>query len=139
LHIGGLDDLNVVRFHARERQPKTDEMYRWTQGVSYVLLQGLDAGAEQVTVWMSNGGRPRTLPPATVEVSLADRVLGTATPIDAVQPFVFPLPSDLVRALAAAGDPVRLRLRVPTWNPGEALRVPDTRDLGVMVTRVEVR
>jgi hypothetical protein len=43
-----------------------------------------------------------------------------------------------VARLAAMADPVRLRLRVPTWNPATLLGANDTRDLGVIVTRVQV-
>jgi hypothetical protein len=87
---------------------------------------------------MSNGGRPATAPPATVEVALDDRVIGTATPRDAIEPFTFALPADLAAEAAARPTPARLRLRVPTWNPKALLGVEDTRDLGVIVTRVVV-
>jgi hypothetical protein len=139
LSIGSLDDLNVVRFHAREVHGQTGVAYRWSRGQSYVLLAGLSPEARQVTVWMSSGGRPAVAPPATVEVSLAEVRLGSATPRDAVEPFSFDLPPDLVRRLASDRDPVRLQLRVPTWNPAELVGGPDRRDLGVIVSRVEVR
>jgi hypothetical protein len=87
---------------------------------------------------MSNGGRPRTAAPATVEVAFGEQVIGTATVDDGVRPYTFRIPSDLAAGAAVATDPVRLRLQVPTWNPAQQLGVNDNRDLGVMVTRVEM-
>jgi 4-amino-4-deoxy-L-arabinose transferase-like glycosyltransferase len=139
LQIGGLDDLNVVRFHARERRGDTGLVFRWSGAQSFVVLTGLSASASEVTIWMSSGGRPPQAPAPVVEVALDDTVLGSATPVDPVQPYRFAIPPDLARRLAARADPVRLRLRVPTWNPQALLGVNDTRDLGVIVTRVEVR
>jgi 4-amino-4-deoxy-L-arabinose transferase-like glycosyltransferase len=138
LQIGGADDLNVVRFHARERNDADGLVYRWTGPQSFILLGALHPAARDLTVWMSHGGRPASAPPAVVEVALDDEVLGTVTVTGVVQPFTFALPTALVERLAQAQDPVRLRLRVPTWNPAAALGVPDTRDLGVLVTRVQV-
>jgi hypothetical protein len=136
--VGTLDDLNVVRFYAKERRPDTGEPFRWSGRQSFVLLVGIKAAARRVTVWMSDGGRPATAPPAIVEVALDDRVIGTATPRDAIEPFTFALPPDLAAEAAARPTPARLRLRVPTWNPKALLGVEDTRDLGVIVTRVVV-
>ena len=139
LTIGTGDDLHVVRFHAKELRANPRTAYRWTRDVSYVMLLGMAAEAREVTVWMSSGGRPSSQPPPHVEVSIEERVLGTATPIDDVKPYTFAIPPDTAASAAAQDDPVRLRLRVPTWNPGTALGGVDRRDLGVMVTRVEVR
>ena len=41
--------------------------------------------------------------------------------------------------VASAGDPVRLKIATPVWNPSRALGTGDDRDLGVMVDRVAVR
>jgi hypothetical protein len=139
LTIGMGDDLHVVRFHAKEVRPGAGFAYRWTRDVSYVMLLGMGADARQVTVWMSTGGRPSSEAPPRVEVSLEERVLGTATPVDDVRPYTFEIPADAAASAAARDDPVRLRLRVPTWNPSVALDAPDSRDLGVIVTGVEVR
>lgn len=138
LRIGSIDDLNVVRFYAKETRPDTGTDFRWTRNVSYVLLVGVAPTASTVTVWLSNGGRPAQAPPATVEVSFGDTVLGTATPTDAIEPYTFALPTANVLQAAEVADPVRLRFRVPTWNPGTLLGAPDTRDLGVLLTRVQV-
>ena len=139
LAIGTLDDLNVVRFHARETRGDTGVAFRWSRGLSYVLLMGVPPDARHLTVWMSNGGRPAEAPPAQVELSIGDDIIGTAAPRDAIEPHHFDLPASVVHDRTASGDPVRLQLRVPTWNPGQLLGANDTRDLGVIVTRVEVR
>ncbi len=137
--VGGLDDLDVVRFHARERRGDTGMTFRWTRGQSFVLLLGITRETRQIIVWMSNGGRPPQAPVPTVEVAFDGQVLGTATPVDEVRPYTFALPPELAARAAAARDPARLRLRVPTWNPSALLGLTDTRDLGVIVTRVEAR
>ena len=85
-----------------------------------------------------SGGRPASVAAPIVEVALDDEVIGTATPIDEVRPYTLAIPPALAARLAAKTESVRLRLRVPTWNPGAVLGVNDTRDLGVIVTRVEV-
>jgi hypothetical protein len=139
LTIGAGDDLNVVRFHAREQRTDTGMVFRWTREQSFILLLGIAPDASELTLWLSNGGRPPTVPPATVELAWGDRMLGTVTPEDAVRPYRFELPRDLVAEAAASPDPIRLRVRVPTWRPSAVLGVNDTRDLGVMVTRVTVR
>lgn len=139
LVIGGLDDLNVVRFHAREKQPDSGLTYRWTHAQSFVLLNGIQPTARTLTIWMSNGGRPGAAPPPTVTLDIDDAPLGTATPIDGVQPYTFAIPASVAERAAARQDPIRLRLRVPTWKPAELVGGNDTRDLGVIVTRVTVR
>jgi hypothetical protein len=135
--IGEDDDLNVVRFHARERQG--DMPYRWTGPQSFILLLGIPAEARRISLWMSNGGRPSTAGPATVEIALDEDVLGSVTVTRQVVEYTVDLPPVLAARAAASDDPSRLRLRVSPWVPAEALGGSDTRQLGVMVTRVEVR
>lgn len=138
LQIGAADDLYVVRFHARERDGTDGRAYRWTGPQSFILLMGLQPEARHLIVWMSDGGRPASAPPATVHVALDDEEIGAVTVGPTLAPYAFDLPPDLATRLSARQDPVRLRLRVPTWNPHDALGLPDTRDLGVMVGRVQV-
>jgi hypothetical protein len=139
VRIGVLDDLDVLRFHARETRGDTGETFRWTTGQSFVLLLGIPTDATTLTIWMSNGGRPAAAPPATVEAAFDDDTIGTATPDDQIRPYTFHLAPALVSRVAGRPDPVRLRLRVPTWNPAATIGGGDTRDLGVIVTRVDVR
>jgi hypothetical protein len=65
--------------------------------------------------------------------------LGTVTVGNAVLPYTFDIPPDVAREAAASPDPVRLSLRVPTWNPAEMGAGTDTRDLGVQITRAQVQ
>jgi hypothetical protein len=138
LQIGMLDDLYVVRFHAKEQ--RGDGLnFRWTTNQSYVVIPNFGPAARSVTVWLSNGGRPPTQAPPEVTVLLDDQVLGAATPVDRVDAYTFAIPPAVAEAAAAKEEPPRLMFRVPTWNPHAALGVPDVRNLGVMVTKVEVR
>jgi hypothetical protein len=135
--IGKDDDLNVVRFHARERQ--SDMEYRWSGPQSFILLLGIPADARQIGLWMSNGGRPPQSPPATVEIALDDEILGTVTVGRELAQYNIDLPPELAARAAARDDPARLRLRVTPWVPAKTIGGSDTRQLGVMVTRVDVR
>jgi hypothetical protein len=139
LQIGGLDDLNVVRFHAREQRADSGMKYRWSAGQSFVILVGLPTTAHEIVVWMGSGGRPPQAPSPVVRFALGDQEIGEATPVDEVRPYTLALPPGLAGQLAAKGDSTRLRLRVATWSPRDWLGVNDTRDLGVVVTRVQVR
>jgi hypothetical protein len=138
LHIGGQDDLNVVRFHARERD-ENGGSFRWSGGQSFVVLLGVPSTAREIVVWMGHGGRPASAPAPLVEVAFGEAVLGTATAGREMAPHVFRLPPALAERAADSNDPIRLRLRVPTWVPAELIGGVDTRDLGVMVARVQVR
>jgi len=138
LDIGIRDDLNVVRFHAKERH-EDGETFRWSGPLSYVLLQGIGPDARAVTIWMSDGGRPPHAAVPEVEVTLEGRVLGRAIPGDGLQAYAFAIPPDLASAIGTSADPARLELRVQTWNPSALLGVNDTRDLGVLVSRVDVQ
>jgi hypothetical protein len=88
---------------------------------------------------MGTGGRPAQAPTAEVEVSVDGHVLGTVVPVDDVRPYAFAVPPAISAALAREESAVRLRLRVPAWKPSAVLGTPDDRELGVIVTRVEVR
>lgn len=134
VQLGAFDDLNVVRFHARERRGDLD--FRWSGVQSFVVLPRLDPATRELTIWMGNGGRPAAAPPADVEVALDNEVIGSVTVGDNIEAFSFALPAPLVERLASTGDPAWVRLRVATWQPAAFLGGGDTRDLGVMVTRV---
>jgi hypothetical protein len=137
--IGRNDDLALVRFHARERLDGTGTPFRWTGAQSFIFLVGVSPDVRQLTIWMSNGGRPAKAPPATVEVALGEDALGTATVNAEMAPYTFPIPPLLAARAGETDDTVRVRLRVPAWVPAETGSGTDTRPLGVMVTRVEVR
>jgi 4-amino-4-deoxy-L-arabinose transferase-like glycosyltransferase len=139
LVVGQRDDLQVVRFHAKEKDPASGRTFRWTRDVSYVSLLNVTASTRTITVWMADGRRPASLPRADVEVSLDDRVLGAVTVGPDVTAYDFAVPADLAAAAAAADAPARLRLRTSTWSPRTALGTPDDRALGVLVYRIRTQ
>jgi hypothetical protein len=137
LDVGTLDDVSVLRFHAKQRQDQVS--YRWSRDISYVALPGLGPRVSSVTLWLSDGGRPPTVDPARVTISLDDRTLGEAIVIRDFRAYSFAIPPDLAAAMAAKDDPARLKISCNTWTPRGALGTADDRDLGVMVDRVDVK
>ncbi len=137
LDIGVRDDLNVVRFHAKEMSD--GHTFRWTGATSYISITRLPASSREVVLWLNNGGRPAAAGAAQVSVFLQDQLLGTATVAGGFVPYTFAIPPDLAARSAASGDPVELRLVTSTWNPHNVLGSPDDRNVGVMVDRVAVR
>jgi hypothetical protein len=67
-----------------------------------------------------------------------DQVLGRLTVGPDFKPYALAIPPALAASAGEAGTPVRLKLVTNTWRPSEVLKVPDHRDLGVMVDRVDV-
>ncbi len=61
LDVGINDDLNVVRFHAKERH-QNGTTFRWSRDVSYISLQGIAAGSRTLTLVLDDGGRPAQVP-----------------------------------------------------------------------------
>jgi hypothetical protein len=135
--IGTQDDLYVLRFYARDfngRQPM-----RWTTGNSVVAVPGLTGKETEVALVMHDGGRPKEAPAARVEVIFNGVSLGT---VDVKGPdfatYRLPLPPELARQAGSTDDTAEIRLRSTTWNPQKLRGLPDARDLGVMLSRVEV-
>jgi hypothetical protein len=120
--IGGSDDVVVSGFFEKEAFDLT-RTYRWTGTCGSVYFPGLRPGGD-LLLTLSAGKRPA---PAEVKVSLSGRELGSVVVAGpSFETFRLPLPS------ALPDHPV-LRLDVRSW------RAPnDTRDLGVMVDRLEV-
>jgi hypothetical protein len=134
LDIGANDDVYLVRFYAKER---TDgRMFRWTRARSFLTLPGLSPTNRTITFWMSDGGRPASAPPASVTVSIDDKVLGSVVVAGGFAPYTFPLPTN---PPGTDGPPVRLTIVTTTWNPNTVLGTGDDRELGVMVDRVAVK
>jgi hypothetical protein len=137
LDVGVDDDLNVLRFNAKEiTEGRT---IRWTRARSFISVTRLHPGDRRVTLWMSNGGRPPAAPAARVTATLGDVVLGSVDVRNGFAPYTFDIPPAVAAADATSGEPVRLTLETVTWNPAKVLGTPDTRDLGVMVDRVAVQ
>lgn len=137
LDVGSGDGLYVREFHAEERDARGS--YRWTRAESYLTLVGVPADASQLVLWMDNGGRPASAPPAQIDVSVGAVSLGRVVVGPGIRPYAFPIPPDIARAAEASADPMTIRLDTVTWNPGALLKAIDDRDLGVMVDRVEIR
>jgi hypothetical protein len=138
LDVGVNDDVNVLRFHAKETHAN-GTTFRWSRDVSYINLQGVTADDHTLTLVMDDGRRPGQVPPASVEVSMNDQVLGRLTVGPDFKPYTLPIPPALAAAAGASGTPVRVKLVTNVWHPKAVLGVPDDRDLGVMVDRVDVR
>ncbi len=137
LDIGINDDLNVVRFHAKESSE--GRTFRWSQRQSFVIVDRIRAGDRALSIWMNDGGRPAGTPPADVSVLIGDRALATVRVTPGFHEYSMPIPADVAASAAATGEPVRITLRTPTWSPQASLGTPDGRALGVMVDRVAVR
>ena len=137
LDVGTRDDLHVLRFHAREQTE--GRTFRWSGRRSYISITSVRPDSRELTLWMSNGGRPSAAPPADVTVSLHGEELGTARVGNGFAAYSFPIGSELARRAAAFGDPVELALSSTTWNPHVTLGTADDRELGVMVDRVAIR
>jgi len=138
LDLGTMDDLHVVRFHAKERNA-AGRSFRWTRELSYVSVLGITPESTALTLWMENGGRPQQLPACEVEAFLDDRRLGSVTVGPAPRPYTFAVPPALAARASKSDEPALLRLLSTTWNPRAALGVSDDRNLGAMLYRVELR
>ena len=137
LDVGVRDDLHVLRFYAKEESE--GHTFRWTRARSFISVTVIRPESRDVTVWMNNGGRPATVAPADVAVSLHGVTLGTARVANGFAAYSFAIPPDLAARAAAYGEPVELVLSTAVWNPRQVLGTNDDRDLGVMVDRVAVR
>ncbi len=137
LDIGGFDDLNVVRFHAKEQVEGV--RFRWSAPSSFVSLPPIPL-ARKLTLWASDGGRPVNAAPAHVEVYANDRLLGAASVSSGpFTPYTFPIPAGVMAPSSDADSAVTVRLVSNTWKPRDFNGGSDDRDLGVMISRVEVR
>jgi hypothetical protein len=128
--IGGSDDFQVSGFF--DKEGGGDLTYRWTGSCASVYLPGARAGAS-LRIVASVFGRPSSLPPANVTVSLTGVPLGHFVPGPGWASFTLALPDPL-----PPGPPV-LRLDAPAWRPVNVIPgARDTRDLGVMVDRLQI-
>jgi hypothetical protein len=137
LDIGTRDDLYVVRFHAKERTE--GRTFRWSRNPSYIAVTNIRADSREVTLWLSDGGRPAAGGPTDVTVSLDNQVLGTVHVTTGFKPYTLAIPAQLATAIATRGQAVQLKLTSTVWIPALTLGTSDTRDLGVMVDRVAVQ
>jgi hypothetical protein len=138
LDIGFEDDLNVLRFHAKERDGR-GTTFRWSRDRSYVSLLGLRPESRTLELVLSDGHRPPKVPPARVQVLLNDRPLGELQVTPEFRGYTLAIPPDVAAAAAKSDGPARLTLVTNVWRPKDVLGTADDRDLGVMVDRVDVR
>ena len=136
LNIGRADDLYVMRFHGKERQGEFS--FRWSMARSVVLIPQVTGDVRTMTLWLSAGSRPSGLPPATVHVSMSDRLLGAATVSDGFRPYTFAISREHAAAVVASEEVVEITIACSTWSPSDALGGSDTRRLGVMVERLQL-
>ena len=138
LDIGAGNDSYVAGMHASERSPN-GVTYRWTSDRSVVRVLGTHPDAATLTLHMGNGGRPARAAPAVARLFLDERLLG-AVPVttSTFEPYVVPIPPELARDVAAS-QVSELRIETPPWVPRDVLDSPDSRELGVMLDRVEIR
>jgi hypothetical protein len=138
LDVGFEDDLQVVRFGGKEMTE--GRTFRWTSRQGFVSVRGLTGREREVVFTMQDGGRPDSAPPAVVDVYVADAAepLGRITVKGGFAEYRLPIPPEALKAMmTATGRQIRLVSTV--WKPSEFSASTDTRDLGVMVDRVEIR
>jgi hypothetical protein len=137
LDVGVNDDLNVIRFHAKETTE--GRTFRWSERQSFLIVDHIRATDRTLVLWLSDGGRPPAAAPAVVQILMGTRSLGSVTVTNGFREYDISIPPDLAAASAGSGEPVRITLRTDTWNPLRVLGTADDRELGVMVDRVAVR
>jgi hypothetical protein len=137
LDVGEKDDLNVVRFFAKETTE--GRTIRWTGRNSQIAVVGMTGTEREVTFVMHDGGRPPNATPARVDVFFDDAPIGTIDVKSGFQSYRLALPPALVAGAAAKDEPAQIRLASTVWRPREFLGGTDDRELGVMLDRVEVR
>lgn len=134
--VGYFDDANVVRFFARE--VSEGRSFRWTMGQSFVAVTGLKGDEREVEFVMHDGGRPAAAPPAIVDVFFNDTPLGRISVGFGFQSYRLAIPTALIHAAAQSDYPAQLRLVSSVWSPRDFGGGSDTRELGVMMDRVEI-
>jgi hypothetical protein len=137
--IGGSDDFQVSGFFQKERDAD-GRTYRWTGPCAEIYLPSAREGGT-VSITVSAGRRPASLPPAEVRVSLSRVPLGrfAVGPDWSVHALALPTTggSGPPRLRLDVVDPVTGRPR--TWRPANSLPgSDDARELGVKVDRVQV-
>ena len=137
LDIGGTDDLHLVDFYPKERLGGGNLTFRWSQDTSY-LLMSVPAGSREVALRLS-GGRPRGVPLPRVTVYLEGEELNSVELTNEFRDYVFPIPAATASSLAGRPDGIQIRIQSSTWIPRTILGGSDTRALGVMIDRAEIR
>jgi len=137
LDVGVNDDLNVIRFHAKETTE--GRSFRWSRARSIVSVDRIGPESRSLVLWMSDGGRPPAAGPADVTVALDNDVLGTVHVDTGFRPYALAIPPALAARLSGIGRTIELSIITTAWKPELVLGTPDDRDLGVMVDRITVK
>ena len=138
IDVGGADDLQLVRFHAKERTGGEEITFRWTRDHSFFSVPVVKKTDRELVLRM-NGGRPRKAPPARVTVFLAETEIGIATPDEQFRDYTFAIPPALADELSGKSGAIEVRVESTTWTPRDVLGGGDDRMLGVMIDRAEIR
>jgi hypothetical protein len=136
LDVGYFDDLQTLRFFARELTE--GRSFRWTQAQSFIAATGLTGQEREIELVMHDGGRPPGAPPATVQVFVNGTALGTVNVTFGFKSYRLAIPPEAMRGVGEAVAPVQIRLLSSTWSPSDFAPGTDTRQLGVMLDRVEI-
>jgi hypothetical protein len=139
LDVGVRDDLYLLRFYAKEQTE--GRTVRWTRTRSLVSVPGLRGGEAELVLELHDGGRPvvQGASPPRVEVLFDDTSLGTIDVTPGFREYRLPLPAPLVQRAAARDQPATITLLSSTWMPMTYLGGTDSRELGVMVDRIQIR
>jgi hypothetical protein len=137
LDVGVNDDLQVVRFHAKEQTE--GRSFRWSRARSLVSVTSVRPDSREVVLWMSDGGRPLAVARADVTVALDNEVLGTVRVDTGFKPYALPIAPALAERLSRVGRTIELTISTSAWKPETVLGTSDDRELGVMVDRVTVK
>jgi hypothetical protein len=137
--IGGAGDPQTSGFF--ESEATGEQTYRWTGGcldergnaTGTIYLPAATSGA-RVTIRATAHLRPASAKPAHVIAYFNDVPVGEFTADGSWRDFSVTLPTPLPEGARI------LRLEVPAWRPSNTDPLAtDTRDLGIMVDRVEVQ
>ena len=137
LDIGGTDDLHLVDFYPKERLGGGNLTFRWSQDTSY-LLMSVPPESHELALRLS-GGRPRGVSLPRVTVYLDGQELSSVETTNEFRDYVFPIPAATASSVAQRQDGVQIRIQSSTWIPRTILGGSDTRALGVMIDRAEIR
>jgi hypothetical protein len=102
------------------------------------LLMSVPPNSREVALRLS-GGRPRGVPLPQVTVYLGDEELSSVELTNEFRDYVFPIPPETASSFAGRQDAVQIRIQSSTWIPRTILGGTDTRALGVMIDRAEIR
>jgi hypothetical protein len=138
VEVGGADDFAVGGFWAKETNGRF--RFRWSTDRAELRLRLPAAEPSELMMWMGHGGRPPGVPGAQVSVYVEDQLAGTATvSAPEPQPFRFSIPAGAAGRAAHRDGFMIVRLETPAWSPRKSLGSLDERELGVVLTAVELR